>query len=195
MDLFSGGALPMGMLFFGVMVLGVVRRKAGNVVARAQYPKLGEQLGLRYTPSTYKAGVGKLQGEVGGYDVIVDPDDQRRIYLRFDSHPAIEMHSFVHNKRAPKDMVSFRPSSTVLSSQFRTAHASPKIIERLNADKDLEEALRPLKFLRPMKQLSVTGSGISATFDYGSPPYIPAEVVDDVIPRLVRLARVIDGSF
>ncbi len=193
MDL-SSGALPMGMLFFGMMVLGVVRRKAGNVVARSQYPKLADKLGLSYRPSSFKDGVGKIVGQLDGYQVTVDPDDQRRIYLRFDSQPEVELHSFVHNKRAVSNMTAFRPTSSVLSSQFKTAHASTAIARRLNENTVLDEAIKPLRFLRSMKNLSATSNGISATFDYGSPPYIPAEVVEDVLPRLVHLAQVIEGQ-
>jgi len=194
MDFFSNGAMPMGALFFGLMVLGVVRRKTGSAVARAQYPKLGERLGLTYTTSNYKGGVGKLQGTLAGYRVTVDPDDQRRIYVRFDSEPQLELHSFVHNKRSPSGTRAFRPASPVLAAQFKTAHASPAIIERLNRASGLSEALRPLRFLRALKTLSASPQGITAVFDYGNPPYIPAEVVDDVLPRLLGLARVIEGS-
>lgn len=187
-------AAGMGMLFFGVMVFGALRRKAGNVVARAQYPKLANKLGLNYSPSPFRKGVGKLEGKLDGFSVVVDPDDQRRIYVRLVSNPAVELHSFVHNKRALSGMRSFRPTSPVLAGLFKTSHASSEIIERLNRSEELTESLRPLKFLRPLKTLSVTSSGIAAVFDFGNPPYIPAEVVDDLLPRLVYLARTIEGE-
>lgn len=186
-------AAGVGIVFFGIMVVGALRRKAGNVVARAQYPKLASKLGLNYSPSPYKKGVGKLSGQVDGYSVVVDPDDQRRIYLRFLNSPAVELHSFVHNKRAASGLRSFRPSSAVLAGLFKTSHASAEIIERLNHSDEVIESLRPLKFLRPLKTLSVTSSGIAAVFDFGNPPYIPAEVVDDLLPRLCCLARTIEG--
>lgn len=184
----------MGLLFFGIMVLGVVRRKAGNVVARGLYPKLAERLGIAYEPSSYKAGVGRLIGEYQGYRVTVDPDDQRRIYLRFESHPAVSLHSYSHNKRPANGQRDFRPTSAVLSSQFKTAQASDAIKDRINSNKELPVVIKPLKFLRELKTLSVTENGVTAVFDYGSPPYIPASVVEDVLPRLVALARVVDAQ-
>lgn len=184
----------MGLLFFGIMVLGVARRKAGNVVARGLYPKLAERLGLTYEPSSYKAGVGRLTGEYQGYRVTVDPDDQRRIYLRFESKPAVSLHSYAHNKRPANGQRDFRPPSTVLSSQFKTAQASDAIMERINSNRELPAVIKPLKFLRELKTLSVTESGVTAVFDYGRPPYIPASVVEDVLPRLFALARVVEGS-
>jgi hypothetical protein len=191
-EFFSDGALPMGMLFFAIMVLGFVRRKAGNVVARSQYPGLAGRLGLKYVPSTYKTGVGRLEGDFRGFRVSVDPDDQRRIHVRFSGQPAIELHSYVHNKRSRQGQKSFRPTSRVLSQLFKTAHASPSLIETLNADERLAQQLKPVKFIRQLKTLSVSSSGVIAVFDYGNPPYIPAGIVEDLLPRLATLAQVVE---
>lgn len=192
-DLLSGGGIGMGLLFFGITVLGVVRRKAGNVVARGLYPRLAEKLGLTYEPSSYKGGVGRLVGKYEGYRVTVDPDDQRRIYLRFESQPAVALHSYVHNRRPANGQRTFRPVSKILSSQFQTAQASDAIMERFNRDEALPSVIKPLKFLRELKTLSVTENGVTAVFDYGSPPYIPASIVEDVLPRMAALARVVDA--
>lgn len=194
MDFFSDGALPMGMLFFGLMVFGFLRRKAGNVVARAQYPALAQKLGLVHRPSPFKAGLGRLDGELQGYVVTVDPDDQRRIFLRFSSTPRVELHSYVHNRRSQEGMRSFRPPPGILSTLFKTSHASEEVERRLAQSTELEKTLAPLKFLRPLKTLSVTPSGVTAVFDYGNPPYIPAEVVEDLLPRLALLARTVEGA-
>lgn len=191
-ELLSGGGVGIGILFLGITVFGVVRRKAGNVVARGLYPKLAEKLGLTYEPSSYKGGVGRLVGEYQGYRVTVDPDDQRRIYLRFDGKPAVTLHSYAHNKRPANGQRTFRPNSKVLSAQFQTAQASDAIMERLNSDEALPGIIKPLKFLRELKTLSVTENGVTAIFDYGSPPYIPASIVEDVLPRLVALARIVE---
>lgn len=191
-EFLSDSALPMGMLFFAVTVLGFLRRKAGNVVARSQYPHLASRLGLKYVPSSYKNGVGRLDGDFRGFRVTVDPDDQRRIYLRFQGRPKIELHSYVHNKRSGQGQKPFRPASRVLSQLFKTAHGSPEMIEAVNSDPDLPQVLKPLKFLRELKTLTVSEGGVTAVFDYGNPPYIPADVVQDVLPRLATLAEVVE---
>lgn len=191
-DFFSDGALPMGMLFFGIMVLGFVRRRAGNVVARSMFPGLGKKLGLTFIASSYKNGVGRLEGDYRGYKVTVDPDDQRRIFLRFRTQPAVELHSYVHNKRSSPGQRSFRPVSRILSQQFKTAHASPALIEAFNANETLPALIRPIKFVRELKTLSVTSTGVTAIFEYGNPPYIPVDIVDDLLPRLVALAEVFE---
>lgn len=184
----------MGMLFFGITVLGFLRRKAGNVVARSQYPQLAQKLGLTHRPSPYKQGVGKLEGRISGFSVVVDPDDQRRIFVRFSSTPDVRMYSYAHNKRAVGNMVSFRPVTSVLAAQFKTAQASRTLIDRFTlAEQELSRTLRPLSFVRQLKSLSVTDSGVTAKFDYGNPPFIPADVVLDVLPRMVALARVFES--
>jgi hypothetical protein len=192
-DWLSNGALPVGMLFMLVTVLKVVRRKAGNVVARAQYPGLASKLGLSFTPAPYKNGVGRLSGQYKGFRVIVDPDDQRRIFIAFLSSPAVELHNFVHNKRSRAQQSSFRPIDKVLSKLFKTCHASGPLVRALNEAEGLGEALKPLFFVRELKTLSVTAGGVNAVFDFGSPPYIPAELVDDVLPRLLKLASVFES--
>jgi hypothetical protein len=193
MGAFSDGALPFGLIFFGVMVLGFFRRKAGNVVARGQYPGLAKKLGLSHRPSPYKNGVGRIEGELQGFFVSVDPDDQRRIYLRFAHAPPVDLRSYVHTKRPAPGMVSFRPLDPIVGAQFKTTHASKEMIQRLDDASDLPKTLRPLKFLRQLKSLTVSPQGVTAGFDYGNPPYIPAEVVDDVLPRLIHLARVFES--
>lgn len=187
------GALPFGgFLFFGIMVFGFLRKKAGNVVARSQYPGLAEKLGLSHTPSSYKKGVGRLDGHFDGFDVSVDPDDQRRIFVRFQHSPDVSLHSYAHNKRPSAGQQSFRPPAGILSSQFKTAQASPDLIEVFTTDSALPSLLRPLKFIRELKTVSVTSSGVVAVFDYGNPPFIPAGIIEDVLPRLTSLAAVFE---
>jgi hypothetical protein len=191
----GGAAMSMGgLLFMGVTVFGVLRRKAGNVIARVQYPGLAAKLGLQYTPAAYKNGVGRLTGTFKGFRVIVDPDDQRRIFVAFENAPPVELHSFVHNKRSGQGQQAFRPSSKVLAKLFKTSHASADLIEALDEDADLSQRLKSLSFVRELKTLSVTPSGVSAIFDFGNPPYIPSELVDDVLPRLVALASVLEPA-
>ncbi len=188
----SDSMLPLGFLFFGIMVFGFLRKKAGNVVARSQYPALAERLGLVHKPSPYRNGIGRLEGVFDGYSVSVDPDDQRRIFVRFANSPRVELHSYVHNKRPSAGQKNFRPPSGTLASQFKTAQASPELIEAFSEDEALPALIKPLKFIRELKTVSVTASGVMAVFDYGNPPFIPTGIVEDVLPRLTSLASVFE---
>lgn len=190
----SQGALPFGMVFFGIMVLGFLRRKAGHIVARKEYPALAERLGLTYKPSRYRSGVGSLVGHYRGFSVHVDPDDQRRIFLRFRDKPPIELYSYAHNKRPPPGLSSFRPANKKLASVFKTAHGNEHTVRALDEASALEPELSALRRSRELKTLSVTPSGIAAVFDYGNPPFIPAATVEHVLPTLVSLARQFETS-
>jgi hypothetical protein len=86
-DWLSLGALPIGLVFFAGTALGVARRRAGHVRARADYPALAQELGLEYRPSRYATGVGSLVGSIDGYRLLIDPDDQRRILLTWVTPP------------------------------------------------------------------------------------------------------------
>src|SRR5690606_9153412 len=101
---FGDGALPMGLLFFAGLVFGLVRRKTGHRLARKQYPELATRLGLTYRPSPYQSGVGTLSGEYRGFSVIVDPDEQRRIRLRFEGSPKVDLRNYEKEGRPPHDM-------------------------------------------------------------------------------------------
>lgn len=192
-ELLSNGALPLGMLFLGLTLWRVLRRQAGNVVARAAYPGLAARLGLKHHPSGYKQGVGRLSGQFKGFAVAVDPDDQRRIFVRFARQPEVLLASYRHNKRPKGNMVDFRPQAPELRKLFKTSQAAPELVERLQENEQLFRRLEPLGRLREMSSLILSESGVTAVFDYGNPPYIPAGVVQDVLPRLVELASAVEA--
>ncbi|MCH2110559.1 MAG: hypothetical protein MK135_14650, partial [Polyangiaceae bacterium] len=51
----------------------------------------------------------------------------------------------------------------------------------------------PLRRNKQLKQIAVRPSGIECVFDYGTPPYIPADVVIDTLERILPLAKLIQG--
>jgi hypothetical protein len=188
----SRGALPLGLLLFGVTAFGYFRRRAGHVVARGAYPALAAKLGLEYRPSRYASGVGTLSGTREGFAVSVDPDEQRKVTVRFRAAPKVELWSHEHNKRPGPGLVSFRPRERRLAALARTASASPELAERLEASEALGEAAERLRRVPQLKAFSVTASGVSATYDFGNPPFIPADVAEEALELLLGFARAIE---
>lgn len=186
------------MVMFGVMVLGFLRKKAGHVVAQRQYPQLAEDLGLTFIPSRYRSGVGRIVGTLTGFRVSVDPDEQKNVRVLFETPPGVELWMHVHHRRPPPGMKLFRPASPGLASLFRTAHGTQQAIARLDAaagGETLSNMARRLRRFRQLKSLSVTEGGVTAVLDYGSPPFIPADVVRSLLDDLVGIARVFqEGS-
>ncbi len=187
-------AIPMGLVFFGGMVLTLLRRKAGHQKAAKQYPELAAELGLTLRPSPYKKGIGTLSGEYRGFGVVVDPDDQRRMRVRFRGNPRVNLRSYDVAKPPSPGMSTLFSDDKAFDAFFKTRHVGDA--ERAV----LEDALRPSELLVPfravreLKELSVTEGGVSAVFDYGNPAYIPVNVVRELLPALVALARLIEPT-
>ena len=180
------------MLMFTITVGGALRKKAGHLVARSQYPGLARELGLTYQASRYSSGVGKLEGNFHGHRVVVDPDDQRQIRVVFSREVRVELWMHAHNRRPPPGMRTFRPALPGLAGLFRTACGSEDAIRRLNQATHLEDDARQLGRVRELKSLSVTERGVTAVLDFGSPPFIPADHVRRLLPVLVQIAGVFD---
>jgi hypothetical protein len=187
------GALPLGMIFFASLVWGVLRRKSGNRRAAKLYPELGRRLGLRYRPSPYRNGVGSLVGHYQGFAVVIDPDDQRRIRLRFETGPAVDLRSYLRDSGPAHGMRTVFTRDKKFDGFFKTrwaADAERKMLESLEAP---GHYIQPFHMIRELKELNVTNVGISCVFDYGSPPYIPVEVVEHILPAMAALARLFEA--
>jgi len=188
-DWLSLGALPIGLVFFAGTALGVLRRRAGHVAARADYPALAQEFGLAYRPSRYATGVGGLTGSIDGFRLVVDPDEQRRILLSWPVPPGIVLYRKADNRRPPPGFAPIRLKNSRASAFFATSLTTAAGAERLGAGDALEPFIQKLADIRALKDTSITEAGITLTFDYGSPPFIPARVVRHVLPALLKLAR------
>ncbi len=189
---FSSQAVPVGLVFFGSMVLGFLRRRVGNQKASKRYPALAAQLGLTHRPSRYQKGVGTLTGEYQGFAVVVDPDEQRRIRVKFKGRPRVDLRNYEVPTPPPQGMGTLFSRDKHFDAFFKTRHVGSEERARLEVLERPSELLAPFRHLRELKQLSVTDSGVSAVFDFGNPPHIPADVVEAVLPALVDLARLIE---
>lgn len=187
----TSAGLPVGLFILGTTVFGVVRRKSGIALARRQYPGVARDLGLEFRPSRYAAGLGVLAGERSGKRVVVDPDDQRAIVVRFRGEPELELTTYEARVPARPTQRDFRFDDRALRARLKTTRASKELEARLRAS-DLASLLGPLLAHRELASLAVTSSGIVARFDYGSPPYIPGAVVLETVPRLLELASLVE---
>lgn len=194
MDWSSLGALPLGLVFFAGTAFGFVRRRRGYVLARAEYPALAADLGLSHRPSRYATGVGTLSGSAGPYKIMVDPDEQRRIWLSWTTAPGLVLHHRPDTRRPPAGLLPVRFKNQRVAAFFPTSLASVEAALRFGEGKELEPFVRAVAEIRELKEASVTDAGISLTFDFGSPPFIPAQVVRSVVPALIQLAQILSPS-
>jgi hypothetical protein len=89
------------------------------------------------------------------------------------------------------------PRAVVGSGFFKDRFASPEVGEHLAAvAPELEAALQPFKarYPRVLQQLAVTPERIECTLDFGRPPHLTVDTVLELVPAIVRLARLIEGE-
>jgi len=188
------GALPIGIIMFLGTLWAFLWRKFGRRRARQQFPELSRELGLDYTPPRYSGAVGTLTGSFRGRVVRVDPDDQRLIKVRFRASPRIDLRSYEHSMRAPFDMVTIHSGDRAFDRFFKTRFASEPIAERIALSREPGRRLAPFtgRFARQVQSLTVTGDGVVCRLDFGSPPYIPAGALHELLPACVSLADLIE---
>lgn len=187
------GALPVGMLLFVSTVYGFLRKKAGFVRAARAFPGLARELGLTYEQPRYDKQVGRLTGRVSGFEVLVDPDDQRCLRVGFDVDPLVDLRTYDRQRAAPPKMRVLYSGSKPFDRWFKTRFAGEEVAERFHDTPNLERMIEPFtgSLSRHISSVSVTGQGVTVNFDYGSPPYIAPEAVRQLLPACVRLARVV----
>jgi len=188
-DWSSLGALPIGLVFFAGTAFGVLRRRRGHVAARAEYPAIARQLGLTFRTSRYRTGVGTLVGSIEGFKVIVDPDEQRRIMVSFSEAPGVVAYHKADNRRPPPGHAAIRLKNPRVAAFFPTCWATPAGALLLADGEALEPLVRLLGGSRAVKDVNLTASGVIVAFDFGNPPFIPGEVVQSVVPAVIRLAQ------
>lgn len=190
------GALPIGILMFLGTLCGLLLRKLGRRRARQQFPELSQELGLEFTPPRYAGAVGTLTGMYKGRAVRVDPDDQRLIKVRFHASPRIDLRTYEHSMRAPFDMVTIHSGDRAFDRFFKTRFATEPIADRIAAASEPGRLLEPFmgRFARQVQSLTVTGDGVVCRLDFGTPPYIPAGALHELLPACVSLADLIEPS-
>lgn len=189
---FGMGALPLGFILFLGMAFAYFKRRADHAGARHAYPDLARQLGLEYQPSSLDGVIGRLRGRIDGFAVVVDPDDQRKLIVRFRGEPEIDLRTYDVGRRSAR-LRLYASGDRRFDRFFKTRYASEAIAERLDAV-DVSGLLDPFfgSYYRAIKQVNLTSHGVTCVLDFGNPPHIPASAVAELLPALVRWARVIE---
>lgn len=195
MDWLSDGALPLGFLMFFGMIFAFIKRRAGHKLASRSFPKLGERLGLTYKASRYRAGIGTLVGELDGYRVFVDPDEQRKLSLHFESAPGILLRNYTQNKRPPEGLSRLVSGNRRFDQFFKTRYSDDEVSRRIREYRGWSKLIEQLEqdFRRELKQCNVSETGITLVLDFGNPPHMPGAAVEQLLRLLVTFASVIEG--
>jgi hypothetical protein len=188
------GALPIGILMFLGTLWAFLRRKLGRKRAAQLFPEIARELGLDYTPPRYPGNVGVLSGVYANRAVRVDPDDQRLIKLRFRGMPRVDLRTYENAVRAPFDMTMVYSGDRSFDRFFKTRFASEEIAERIASTDNPGRHLTPFtgRYARHVQSLTVTPDGVVCRLDFGSPPYIPAGALHELLPACAALADLLE---
>lgn len=187
-------AMPIGLLMFAALAVKFFRRKAGQQRAQADYPALAQRMGLAYKPSALPNQIGQLHGVLRGFRVTVDPDEQRKLIVRFRSEPRIDFRSY-DGPRCPADMFYYSTGNREVDRFFPTRFVNDEIAERLDGA-DWVRLLQPFRtrYRDAVKELNITQHGVTCVLDFGNPPHIPADVVAELLPALIDWAELVEPT-
>jgi len=188
------GALPIGLLMFVGMFLAVLLRRVRFNHTAASFPALGNKLGLRFKEPSSSHAIGSLQGSYEGFQVFVDPDEQRRITVRFSGEPRVDLRNYEHGNRPPRGMHTYFSGNKRFDAFFKTRYVDAETEEHLSQAASLRDLVSPFQgaYYRQLKQLNVTANGVSCILDFGNPPHIPPAAIEYLLPAMVALAKVIE---
>jgi hypothetical protein len=194
MDFEWTDALPIGILMFAGSLIAATRRKAGRALAQRNYPSVAKRLGLTFEPPKHPAGVGQLTGQFQGREILVQPDERPRIVVYLKGEPSIELRSYPHWKRAPEGYAAFSLGSQKLNRWLPNRYCALGAEERFSESEPLATALAELQlFGAHIKQVVVEPGRLECVFDYGTPPYIPASDVAQLVPTCVRVVAEVEA--
>jgi hypothetical protein len=193
-DWLTSGALPIGLIMFSLTMLGFLRKRTGWYLAKRQLPGLASELGLGFVAPRYDKAMGSLRGRYKGYRVHVDPDDRRAIVVSFEHEPRVDLRTYEHSTRPPHGMVTVFSGERSFDHFFKTRFAVEELAQRLGAVRDWNQKLAVFRgrYAKNVRSLSVTASGVTCVLDFGSPPFIPAEAVRELLPASVELASLFE---
>lgn len=192
MDWSAFKAVPFGLVMFAVMIWRYYRRKNGQLQALGDYPSLARQLGLEHVKAQHSRQIGQLRGVMRGFFVAVDPDEQRKIIVRFRGEPGIDLRNY-DLPRPPAKLEYFTSRERAINSYFKTSYADPTVAARLHVA-NLTQLIEPfrLRYRHEVKELNLTAHGVTCVLDFGTPSHIPATVVTELLPALIALAELIE---
>lgn len=171
------GLVVCQLLFLDITGLG--RRKAMR-----RFPKAAETYGFVRQPSRASKPIGTYTGTYKGYYFKIDPDSNATILLQME--PVGGITEFL----TKKGETNFQSSDPRFDSQFKTRLISTELGQRLNREKQfLEFAAQFARRWRwKANYIQIYSDSIYCSLKYGNGRYIPASVLEDIIPDMVELA-------
>lgn len=170
--------------------------KRGWKNAKVNYPLLARKMNLAFEEGELDRNIGEIAGVFNGCQVAVKPDENATIEIRFQSTPDLFLSSIdPENMKPYPRMVRFDTENAAFNRYFLTRFASPAISSAL---KEKSSALQfadlfVKKWARPIQRFDISRNGIACRFKYGGQTYIPATVLESILPELCSFAESLEA--
>ena len=160
----------------------------GKKKAMREFPEEAKKLGFRLKTSRH-GQFGVYSGKYNGYFFTIDPDSNATIHLSMPTIPGLRL-STIYNK------TDFETGSPGFDQLFSERSAPPEIREKLCGAKKLLAFADTFgtRWKKKCRFIKVVQDGIYCSFKYGSSSYIPAPVLEKIVPDLVELANLIQAA-
>lgn len=164
--------------------------------AKAAYPQLAQKMGLSFKPGELDDHIGEIEGVFNGSRVAVKPDESATVTVGFQSAPELFLSSVDPENIDPfPGMIRFDTENEDFDRYFQTRFAAPSIASALKKKSDALQfsAAFVNQWARPIQRFDVTRNGIEIRFKYGGQTYIPATVLESLLPDLCRFGSSFEG--
>ena len=175
--------------------------KLGWKRARKNFPNVAAQFGLEYLLPKLNYQIGEIKGEYNGCKISVRPDNLAFIEVtqigdsRFDSSRLELSTSEPQLTSPPKGMIQFDSGNSGFDRFFITRYAIEDVAKIFT--NNTEKLVYIGQFSKNWKDkicyLQAGANGVRCSLKYGVSSYIPAEILEKLLPDLCELVKVFES--
>lgn len=158
-----------------------------NLAHRLQFPG-----SLEYEKSEFYSDMGVFKGEVDGYSITIEPDNDASIHLELKHSLPLNISDRKPQSRPEKGMKQIHPDQSDFQAIFKTIRVSDQFSDEFSTNSEVQKALTQfyLKWLHQIRSFIIDRNRIYLSLNYGQPffPYILPSTITGIIPELTELA-------
>ena len=186
-----------GLIYFTPLILfqmlwTFVRRKMNknmldNLGQRLQFPG-----SLEYKKSEYYSDIGIFKGEVNGYGIHIEPDNDASIHLELNHSLPLNISDRKPQSRIEEGMKQIHAVQSDFQEIFKTIRVDDEVADEFAEQSELQDALTGfyLKWLHQIRSFFIDKNRVYISLNYGQPffPYILPSTITGIIPELTDIA-------
>ena len=175
--------------------------KLGWKRARKNFPNVAAQFGLEYLLPKLNYQIGEIKGEYNGYKISIRPDDLAFIGVtqigssRFDNLRFKLSTSQSQLTSPPEGMMQFESGNSEFDAFFNTRYAihDAAIILTNNPSNLVYIGQFRKAWKNKICYVEVDDFGVRCSLKYGVSSYIPADILEKILPDLCELAKIFES--